>query len=203
MRYLSAMRHASIAASKQSLGDRAATIVFDAKGSLSAASQWNIDPAKRSVGTLLLDSGSGTPVDMIGANMFGSGKIAALIEMRDHVLVDAQAQVVVLRRHPEDEGGREAEQLGLGPGALLYPLAVDVVVADAALGRPAPGGADEARVGVRHPGALQRRGPVGSAACVLHHICVVSDCSLARSFRVAVILREFCYVSEKRRAARR
>ena len=30
---------------------------------------------------------------MIGANMFGSGKIAALIEMRDHVLVDAQAQL--------------------------------------------------------------------------------------------------------------
>ena len=80
-------------AGSQLVGDRAATIVFDAKGSLSAASQWNIDPAKRSVGTLLLDSGSGTPVDMIGANMFGSGKIAALIEMRDHVLVDAQAQV--------------------------------------------------------------------------------------------------------------
>src|SRR6185295_13515776 len=80
-------------AGSQLVGDRAATIVFDAKGSLSAASQWNIDPAKRSVGTLLLDSGSGSPVDMIGANMFGSGKIAALLEMRDHVLVDAQAQI--------------------------------------------------------------------------------------------------------------
>ena len=30
---------------------------------------------------------------MIAGNMFGSGKIAALLEMRDHVLVDAQAQV--------------------------------------------------------------------------------------------------------------
>ena len=80
-------------AGSQLVGDRAATIIFDAKGSLSAASQWNIDPSKRSVGTLLLNSGSGTPVDMIGANMFGSGKIAALIEMRDHVLVEAQAQV--------------------------------------------------------------------------------------------------------------
>jgi flagellar hook-associated protein 1 FlgK len=77
----------------QLVGDRAATIIFDAKGSLSAASQWDIDPAKRAVGTLLLDSGAGTPVDMIGANMFGSGRIAALLEMRDHVLVDAQAQV--------------------------------------------------------------------------------------------------------------
>src|ERR1044072_748806 len=80
-------------AGSQLVGDRAATIIFDAKGSLSAARLWNSDPAKRSVGTLLLDSGSGTPVDMIGANMFGSGKIAALLEMRDHVLVDAQAQI--------------------------------------------------------------------------------------------------------------
>jgi flagellar hook-associated protein 1 FlgK len=30
---------------------------------------------------------------MVAADMFGSGKIAALLEMRDHVLVDAQAQV--------------------------------------------------------------------------------------------------------------
>ena len=80
-------------AGTQLVGDRAATIIFDAKGSLSAASQWDADPSKRSVGTLLLDPGSGTPVDMVAADMFGSGKIAALLEMRDHVLVDAQAQV--------------------------------------------------------------------------------------------------------------
>ncbi len=80
-------------AGTQLVGDRAATIIFDAKGSLSAASQWDIDPSKCSVGTLLLDPGSGGTVDMIAGNMFGSGKIAALLEMRDHVLVDAQAQV--------------------------------------------------------------------------------------------------------------
>ena len=80
-------------AGTQLVGDRAATIIFDAKGSLSAASQWDVDPSKCSVGTLLLDPGSGGTVDMIAGNMFGSGKIAALLEMRDHILVDAQAQV--------------------------------------------------------------------------------------------------------------
>src|SRR5262245_32100996 len=80
-------------AGTQLVGDRAASIVFDAKGSLSAASQWDVDPSKRSVGTLLLDSGSGSRVDMIAGGMIGSGKIAALLEMRDNVLPAAQAQL--------------------------------------------------------------------------------------------------------------
>ena len=80
-------------AGTQLVGDRAASIIFDAKGSLSAASQWDVDPTKRSVGTLLLDPGAGTPVDMISGGMIGSGKIAALLEMRDHVLTGAQAQL--------------------------------------------------------------------------------------------------------------
>jgi flagellar hook-associated protein 1 FlgK len=77
----------------QLVGDRAATMTFDAKGSLSATSQWDADPTERSVGTIKLDTGSGPATDMIATNMFGSGKIAALLDMRDHVLVDAQAQV--------------------------------------------------------------------------------------------------------------
>jgi len=80
-------------AGTQLVGDRAASIIFDAKGSLTAASQWDADPNKRSVGTLLLDPGSGTPTDMIAGNMFGSGKIAALLDMRDNVLPAAQAQI--------------------------------------------------------------------------------------------------------------
>ena len=80
-------------AGTQLVGDRSASIIFDAKGSLSAASQWDADPSKRSVGTLLIDTGAGTPVDMISGGMIGSGKIAALLEMRDHILTDAQAQL--------------------------------------------------------------------------------------------------------------
>jgi flagellar hook-associated protein 1 FlgK len=80
-------------AGTQLVGDRAASIIFDAKGSLTATSQWDADPNKRSVGTLLLDPGAGTPVDMIAGNMIGSGKIAALLDMRDNVLPAAQAQI--------------------------------------------------------------------------------------------------------------
>ncbi|MEA2873876.1 MAG: flagellar hook-associated protein 1, partial [Hyphomicrobiales bacterium] len=77
----------------QLVGDQASTMIFDAKGSLSAKAVWNADPAKRGTGTIMLDSGAGGAVDLVAGNAFGSGKIAALIEMRDHVLVDAQAQV--------------------------------------------------------------------------------------------------------------
>jgi flagellar hook-associated protein 1 FlgK len=77
----------------QLVGDQASTMIFDAKGSLSANAVWNADPAKRGTGTIMLDSGAGGAVDLVAGNAFGSGKIAALIEMRDHVLVDAQAQV--------------------------------------------------------------------------------------------------------------
>ena len=77
----------------QLVGDRASALVFDAKGTLTATAAWNPDPAKRTTGTIMLDSGAGSAVDLIAGNGFGSGTIAALIEMRDHVLVDAQAQV--------------------------------------------------------------------------------------------------------------
>jgi len=77
----------------QLVGDQASVMIFDAKGSLSANAAWNADPAKRGTGTIILDSGAGGAVDLVAGNAFGSGKIAALIEMRDHVLVDAQAQV--------------------------------------------------------------------------------------------------------------
>jgi flagellar hook-associated protein 1 FlgK len=77
----------------QLVGDQASTIIFDAKGSLSANAVWNAGPAKRGTGTIMLDSGAGGAVDLVAGNAFGAGKIAALIEMRDHVLVDAQAQV--------------------------------------------------------------------------------------------------------------
>src|SRR6476646_2486946 len=77
----------------QLVGDQASVMTFDAKGSLSATALWNADPAKRGAGTITLESGAGGATDLVAANAFGSGKIAALLEMRDHVLVDAQAQV--------------------------------------------------------------------------------------------------------------
>src|SRR5882757_2936927 len=77
----------------QLVGDTASVLSFDSKGSLSASSIWNADPTKSGTGTILLHTGTNTSVDLIAANAFGSGKIGALVEMRDHILVDAQAQV--------------------------------------------------------------------------------------------------------------
>jgi flagellar hook-associated protein 1 FlgK len=77
----------------QLVGDTAAVLTFNSQGSLSANSLWNADPTKSGTGTILLHTGTNTSVDLIAANAFGSGKIGALVEMRDHILVDAQAQV--------------------------------------------------------------------------------------------------------------
>src|SRR3954470_23170649 len=77
----------------QLVGDTAATLIFNPQGSLSAKSIWNADPTKSGTGTILLNTGTNTNIDLIAANAFGSGKIGALVEMRDHILVDAQAQV--------------------------------------------------------------------------------------------------------------
>jgi flagellar hook-associated protein 1 len=77
----------------QLVGDQASTLIFDAKGSLSATSAWNVDPAKRTTGTIILDTGAGASTDLIAGKAFGSGKIAALLEMRDQVLPQAQAQI--------------------------------------------------------------------------------------------------------------
>src|SRR4051812_13182438 len=77
----------------QLVGDTAATLTFNAQGSLTAASLWSPDPTKSGTGTILLNTGTNTTIDLIAGNAFGSGKIGALIEMRDHILVEAQAQV--------------------------------------------------------------------------------------------------------------
>jgi flagellar hook-associated protein 1 FlgK len=77
----------------QLVGDTAAVMSFNSQGSLSANSTWSADPTKSTTGTILLNTGTNTSVDLIAANAFTSGKIGALVEMRDHTLVDAQAQV--------------------------------------------------------------------------------------------------------------
>ena len=55
--------------------------------------QWDADPSKRSVGTLTLVSPSGGTIDLIANNSIRSGEIAAYIDMRDNVLVEAQNQL--------------------------------------------------------------------------------------------------------------
>ncbi len=77
----------------QLVGTEAAQLAFDAQGTMSPTAQWNADPSKSTVGTLTLVSPSGGAYDMIANQAVRSGQIAAYIEMRDHLLVEAQAQI--------------------------------------------------------------------------------------------------------------
>jgi flagellar hook-associated protein 1 FlgK len=77
----------------QLVGLQASSIGFDAQGNITAAAQWSADPTKRSVGTLVLTSPNGDTVDLIANKSVRSGEIAALLEMRDQILPQAQNQL--------------------------------------------------------------------------------------------------------------
>lgn len=74
------------------LDKQAVKLTFDEHTSLDANSAYNIDPSKRTVGTVTLQNGT-TSVDLIASGAFRSGAIAGYIEMRDKVLPQAQAQL--------------------------------------------------------------------------------------------------------------
>ncbi|MEX2034629.1 MAG: flagellar basal body rod C-terminal domain-containing protein, partial [Xanthobacteraceae bacterium] len=77
----------------QLVGSKAAQLAFDAYGTVSAVSQWDADPSKSTLGTLTLVSPSGATANLIADKAIRSGKIAAYLDMRDNVLVQAQAQL--------------------------------------------------------------------------------------------------------------
>ena len=74
-------------------GTAAVTFQFDEHAGLGPDNQWNIDPAKRGVGTIKIVDASGNASDAIANRIFRSGEIAANIELRDKTLVQAQAQL--------------------------------------------------------------------------------------------------------------
>jgi flagellar hook-associated protein 1 len=77
----------------QLVGTGVARFAFDRRYNLSANTTYDVDPTLRKVGTITLVSGGGLGSDMIAGNAFRSGEIAALIEMRDRTLVEAQNQL--------------------------------------------------------------------------------------------------------------
>jgi flagellar hook-associated protein 1 FlgK len=77
----------------QLVGVQAALLGFDAQGTVTAESKWDADPAKRTLGTLTLTSSTGSPMDLIANKAIRSGEIAAFMELRDDILVQAQAQL--------------------------------------------------------------------------------------------------------------
>lgn len=72
------------------------TLSFDPRTPLTANSLFSTNPAERGVGTIRVNSANGAGVDIIAGGLFRSGEIAAEIDMRDNVLVEAQAQVDAL-----------------------------------------------------------------------------------------------------------
>ena len=77
----------------QLVGATAAKLSFDAQGTVTAGAEWSADPSQRGVGTITLTVGNGQGTDLIANNSIRSGQLAAFIEMRDKILVQAQAQV--------------------------------------------------------------------------------------------------------------
>jgi flagellar hook-associated protein 1 FlgK len=77
----------------QLVGTQAANLQFDPQGTMTANTHWSPDPAERSVGTILLSAANGGTLDLIDGKMIRSGEIAAYLEMRDRVLVEAQTQL--------------------------------------------------------------------------------------------------------------
>src|SRR5579862_5172524 len=76
----------------QLVGTQAAQLQFNPTGSITAAQQWNSDPAQSGLGSItLVPPGSGS--DLIANGAIRSGEIGAYLNMRDNVLVQAQSQI--------------------------------------------------------------------------------------------------------------
>jgi flagellar hook-associated protein 1 FlgK len=120
----------------QLVGTQAATLAFDAKGTITPTTVWDADPGKSGLGTLMLTAPNGSPVDLIANNSIRSGQIAAYIEMRDRILVEAQNQLdamaVAMAKALSDEtvagtavssppqAGYEIDTAGLLPGNTIH-----------------------------------------------------------------------------------
>lgn len=77
----------------QLVGTQASQLQFNAQGTMTATSLWNADPSKSSLGSLQLALAGGGTVDLTASGAIRSGSIAAYLQMRDQVLVEAQSQL--------------------------------------------------------------------------------------------------------------
>ncbi|MBI4920607.1 MAG: flagellar hook-associated protein FlgK [Devosia nanyangense] len=75
------------------LDGKASTFEFQSGGTLTAEKQFNVDADKSGVGRLMLVTSSGLSIDLVKQDVLQSGKLAALIELRDTTLVTAQNQL--------------------------------------------------------------------------------------------------------------
>jgi flagellar hook-associated protein 1 FlgK len=75
------------------VGAKASQLSFNAQGTVNATTLWDSDPTKSNLGTVSLVSPSGISIDLVANKSIRSGRIAALLDMRDNVLVQAQNQL--------------------------------------------------------------------------------------------------------------
>lgn len=72
---------------------RASRLRFDGYDTVGPESLWSADQNERRVGTVKLTNPDGYEIDLVADGAIRSGSIAAHLEMRDKVLVQAQAQL--------------------------------------------------------------------------------------------------------------
>jgi len=69
------------------------TMVFDQRSDIGAQSLYDLDPQLRSVGTISIVDDTGFSIDLIRNGALKSGRIGALVELRDRTLAETQAQL--------------------------------------------------------------------------------------------------------------
>jgi flagellar hook-associated protein 1 FlgK len=74
-------------------GSSSAQLSFDANLSMGPDRLWNANDALRGVGTIRITDATGVGYDLIASNALRSGELAALVELRDRTLVEAQTQL--------------------------------------------------------------------------------------------------------------
>ncbi|MEM7618982.1 MAG: flagellar hook-associated protein FlgK [Pseudomonadota bacterium] len=66
---------------------------FDQKGDINATALYSTTDADRGVGTIVLRTASGLTIDLLASDSLDSGRIGELVNLRDTVLVETQAQL--------------------------------------------------------------------------------------------------------------
>jgi flagellar hook-associated protein 1 FlgK len=77
----------------QLVGNEAAILAFNAQGTVTPNTQWNPDPTKSALGSITVTYSNGGSIDLTTPSGIKSGKIAAYVELRDRILVQAQSQI--------------------------------------------------------------------------------------------------------------
>ncbi|MBY0382388.1 MAG: flagellar hook-associated protein FlgK [Xanthobacteraceae bacterium] len=77
----------------QLVGTEAATLTFNAQGTVTPNTLYDPNPAKSNLGTLAISFPNGGSLDLISTGAVKSGSIGAYLELRDKTLVQAQNQV--------------------------------------------------------------------------------------------------------------